>query len=69
MSKKNKKERELTGTELVKEFEERVNNLYIVNKYYEENNIEMPEWLVDKTIKMGELIKQLGLDEKSCEHR
>lgn len=52
---------ELTGAELVEDFEERIDRLYFISKYYENNNIKMPEWIEDKVIAMGELIKKLGL--------
>jgi len=52
---------EKTDAELYEDFTRRINDLYTVSKYYEENNLKMPKWIENKIIKMGEVIGQLGL--------
>jgi len=52
---------EKTDGELYEDFTRRVNDLYTISKYYEENNLKMPVWIEDKIIKMGEVIGKLGL--------
>jgi len=50
-----------TDAELYEDFTRRVNDLYTISKYYEENNLKMPVWVEDKIIGMGELIEKLDI--------
>jgi len=52
---------ELDGAELLNDFYARIDRLSMINHYYEDNGIEVPEWIQDKNIEMVEVFKKLGL--------
>jgi|GEM_PF-6158118 len=52
---------ELDGAELLNDFYARIDRLAMINHYYEDNGIEVPEWIVDKNIEMVEVFKKLGV--------
>jgi len=53
---------ELSDEELVEDFYRRINDLYEICIYYDNHpEQKMPEWVKDKIINMGDVIKVVGL--------